>query len=320
MLRDANQNFSTKSMNLTSLNDSRINLLGLEFLRCLADPQPTSPPPMGPPSGSLYFGPGAGIFAHISTNYAETALGANALKSSIGNSNTALGAHALILSSNTQNNTGVGAHVLERFRTGIGNAALGYRAGHGLEEGSNNIYIGAHVGDANVIFTENNTIKIGLLQPFSTIPAHAACFIGGIYGKHVSLPFNRKLVYIDPNGKLGTEPSVPLFDSNNAIPLEPNPALMQLQPVTSTTNNEKHFGLIPAQVETLMPDLVTYTDDHKPADINYQALSVLQLGMLQMLHQKINKQEATLRHFKTLIEKQEAVLEGLKAQQNKKKQ
>jgi len=76
-----------------------------------------------------------------------------------GSFNTAEGYQALFVNSDGANNTAVGAKALKKS-LGTKNIAIGYQAGVSLINGNNNIYIGNQgAGD------ESQTIRIGTAQP-----------------------------------------------------------------------------------------------------------------------------------------------------------
>ena len=175
-----------------------------------------------------------------STGNANIAVGAAALLSNtVGSLNTAVGDDAL-RNNTDQNNTAVGQSALRNNTTGNFNTALGSAAGLDVTTASNVICIGAF--GANV---------------------SDSCYIGNVYGTFNTA--QSAVVYIDPDGRLGTGPSARRFKKDIADMGAASEVLLSMRPVTfhfKTQDTEKagreisQFGLIAEEVAEVNPDLI----------------------------------------------------------------
>jgi hypothetical protein len=159
-------------------------------------------------SGTENTAVGTDALAFNDSGSSNTATGSFALmNNTIGGSNTAIGWKALMannaglnnvalgtlaLSSNTSgnNNTAIGNLALLNSGSTSEHVAVGREAGLLITDVDNNIIIGHHTGVHSRFGQENNV-----------------CYIGNIYGANVDdMGGIAQIVYVDPDGRLGTVP------------------------------------------------------------------------------------------------------------------
>ncbi len=315
VMRDSNSHFSTKSMNLSDQAASHITLNNERLLRFR--PNQSNEPV------SMYLGYQAGpilLSGGLFGNVGETGIGIKALSASQGSSNTAVGRNALGDNTSGGGNTGIGDFALTsnkegRGNTGIGagtllfphtanankNTALGHFAGGALREGNNNIYIGTNVGNGDSLFSQSNTIRIGHPNAFTErndpTDAHTACYIGGIKN-HSLTNGNPATVGIDTTtGRLGvlTLPSRNDIIANKALGINAHD-IMKLKPAVYIhknrwANKPSHVGLILEDVQETVPSLLSYDENNNPIAFKYDMLTVLLLKQVQVLKEKMAKQD-----------------------------
>jgi hypothetical protein len=235
-----------------------------------------------------------GAFALFSNTIGvhNTATGWQALYSNNGNYNTANGADALYSNTTGIANTAVGSGALGSNTTGVGNTALGEGAGDSVTTASNVICIGS--GGANV---------------------SNSCYIANIYGN--SGPGGNIAVSIDPDGKLGTNPSSRRFKEEIKRMDRASESILAFKPVTfhykSDTKGTPQFGLIAEEVADVNPDLVVRDKNGEIYTVRYEAVNVMLLNEFLKEHRKVQEQEASITQLKSTVAKQEATI----AQQQK---
>jgi hypothetical protein len=150
----------------------------------------------GTSTGNYNTGVGAGTLG-LNNSDSNTAVGAVALLlNTAGTGNSALGTAAMVNNDNGSNNTAVGSFALQNNINGSDITAVGANTGTDPGIVSNNVYIGdpGFAGDTNVI-------SIGGIPASGTV--YENTYIGGIFGASVNtgsaLP-----VYVDIDGHLGT--------------------------------------------------------------------------------------------------------------------
>jgi hypothetical protein len=255
----------------------------------------------------------------------STALGNDALLSEAALFNTAVGSNALkALSSADQGNTAIGADALAQltflndpdlpvprigntavgwqallFSQGSRNIALGARAGFGLSDGDENIYIG-NEGESE----EDLSIHIGTDQERT--------FIAGIAGANVA---DGVSVLVSSSGQLGTVLSSRRYKQDIQPLGELSRDLLRLRPVTfrykepdAKGKHPMQYGLIAEEVAEVYPDLVAYAKDGRPQTVKYHKLNSLLLNELQKQHQQIRQQEEVITKLVARLDRLEAKL------------
>ena len=249
--------------------------------------------------GSLNTANGSEALYSNTTAFFNTAMGVQALYSNTtGLSNTATGYQALFSNITGGSNTANGVQALYRA-TGGGNIALGFQAGVNLTTGSNNIAI----GNAGVA-AESGKIRIGKQG------TQNGTFIAGIYNMNEGGTI--KPVYINSNGRLGTQPpaSARKFKEEIKAMEKSSEGILKLKPVTFRYKNDAEhtpqFGLIAEEVANVNPDLVVRDEHGKVYTVRYEAVNAMLLNEFLKEHQKVQGLEATIAQLKSRTGKQEA--------------
>ncbi len=220
------------------------------------------------------------------TGFNNTATGVQALASNTtGDHNTADGNTALLSNTIGFANTASGAGALLFNTSGTFNTALGFEAGSSVTTASNVIAIGTT--GANV---------------------SNSCYIGHIFGTFNTA--QSAVVYIDPDGRLGTGPSARRFKKDIADMGTDSEVLLSMRPVTfhfKTQDTEKagreisQFGLIAEEVAEVNPDLILRDKEGEIYTVRYDAVNAMLLNEFLKEHRKNEEQEATIAQLKSEI-------------------
>jgi len=247
-----------------------------------------------PNAASANTATGAVALLSNTTGFGNTATGVQALVSNTtGDHNTADGNAALLSNTTGFANTGSGAGALLFNTTGNSNTALGFEAGSSVTTASNVIAIGT--AGANV---------------------SNSCYIGHIFGTFNTA--QSAVVYIDPDGRLGTGPSARRFKKDISDMGAASEVLLSMRPVTfhfKTQDTEKagreisQFGLIAEEVAEVNPDLILRDKEGEIYSVRYDAVNAMLLNEFLKGHRKmaeqasqIEQQTATISHLKKEIE------------------
>ena len=267
-----------------------------------------------------------------STGESNTAVGTNALSNNTtSDSNTAIGREALYLSNTIGGQTAVGYHALrnsspsgqfcfgntavgfnalEDSTDGCGNTALGTAALGSNTTGSSNVGVGVIAG--NNVTTASNVICIGAVG----VNASNSCFISNIWNQ----PGGSQAVYVNSDGKLGTQVSSRRFKDDIKPINQASEAIHRLRPVSFRYKAEVEptrpvgFGLIAEEVEKINPDLVTYDQDGKPFVVRYDAVNAMLLNEFLKEHRKVEKLEAALEAVNAHLKLQDANIRKVRAE------
>ena len=253
-------------------------------------------------TGSSNNAVGVSALLNNESGFYNNAHGGLALTSNVdGSGNNAFGDGALGSNVSSFSNTAIGDFALA-YSTGSRNTALGGLAGGSVTTGSDNIALGNGAG-SNVT-TANNVICIG------TAGANVSnsCYIGQIYGTFNTA--QSAVVYIDPDGRLGTGPSARRFKKDIADMGADSEVLLSMRPVTfhfKTPDTEKagreisQFGLIAEEVAEVNPDLILRDKEGEIYSVRYDAVNAMLLNEFLKEHRKNEKQETTIAELKTEI-------------------
>jgi hypothetical protein len=257
-----------------------------------------------------------GFDALGSTNGNEnTAVGDAALTfSDTGNNNTTVGSGALEINSSGSNNTAVGADVLQNNTgndntaiglsaltnntTGSGNTVLGENALVSETTGSNNIAIGLDAGSK--LTSGNDNIYLGVESAVSESKTmrlgqdQTHTFVAGIAGH----PLIGSQVVVTAAGQLGIVASSARFKRDIQAMGEGSQGLLQLRPVTFRYKQDpqatRQYGLIAEEVAKVYPELVTRGPDGKVASVEYHELIPMLLNELQRQQREFQELKAAL--------------------------
>ena len=216
------------------------------------------------PVGERNVAVGPGSLYSTASDQPNNAFGATALVSNgVGNFNNAFGHFALKANTTGLRNVGLGAGALKHNTTRSDNIALGNDAG-------------------SLPVSGVNTIRLGRQG------AQLKTFIVGIRSVTVS---GGAAVMGNSLGQLGVQRLSRRFKKDIAPIGAASAALLKLRPVAFRYGQADGRGQHPMQhsliaeaVARVMPDLVVYGQDGKPATVAYQTLSRLLLNEFQIEH------------------------------------
>ena len=251
----------------------------------------------------------------------NTATGAGALFLNAGanpnaaTANTATGAVALLSNTTGFNNTADGNAALLSNTTGFANTAIGAAALFNNTSGTFNTALGFEAGAS--VTTASNVIAIG------TTGANVSnsCYIGQVYGAFNTA--QSAVVYIDPDGRLGTGPSARRFKRDIADMGAASEVLLSMRPVTfhfKTQDTGKagrdisQFGLIAEEVAEVNPDLILRDKEGEIYSVRYDAVNAMLLNEFLKEHRKNEEQEAMIARQQKQIESLTAGLQRVSAQ------
>jgi hypothetical protein len=271
--------------------------------------------------GSFNTATGAGaLFLNAGANpnsaTANTATGAVALLSNTtGFNNTATGFQALVSNTTGDHNTADGNAALLSNTTGFANTASGVGALFNNTSGTFNTSLGFEAGAS--VTTASHVIAIG------TAGANVSnsCYIGQIYGTFNTA--QSAVVYIDPDGRLGTGPSARRFKKDIADMGAASEVLLSMRPVTfhfKTQDTEKagreisQFGLIAEEVAEVNPDLILRDKEGEIYSVRYDAVNAMLLNEFLKEHRKNEEQEAMIAQQQKQIDALTAGLQKVSAQ------
>jgi hypothetical protein len=245
------------------------------------------------------------------TGINNTANGDSALTNNKGSQNTGMGAGALYSNTTGSNNTAIGYGAFSNLNglvtTGSYNIGLGFNAGSQLTNGSNNIDIGAPG-----VAADSGKIRIG------TQGTQNGTFIAGIY--NVSEGGTIKPVYINSNGRLGTQP--PASSRRFKTKIKPmdksSEALLGLKPVTFHYKGDEQstaqFGLIAEEVAKVSPELVVRDDDGEIYTVRYEAVNAMLLNEFLKQHKKVEDLEGIVASLAATVKEQAAQIQKVTTQ------
>jgi len=178
----------------------------------------------------------------------------------------------------------------------------------------NNIALGASAG-FNVT-TADNVICIGADgQNVSN-----SCYIGEIFGVTSA---GGTAVFINGDGKLGTQTSSARFKEEIKVMDKASEALFALNPVTFYYKKAidpvrtSQFGLVAEEVEKVNPDLVVHDKDGKPYSVRYDAVNAMLLNEFLKEHRTVQELKSTLaqqqKDYQTTATRQQKQIEALTA-------
>jgi hypothetical protein len=230
----------------------------------------------------------------------NSAFGWEALSSNTtGGSNTAIGNTTLQNNIDGFSNTAIGGGALNSNTTGGSNTALGTLAGSAQTTGSSNVYIGAGVTG---VAGESN-----------------ACYIASIFGAGVGA--GTTAVFVDSNGKLGTNFSSRRFTEENRPMEGASEALFSLRPVAFRYKKEidpagtPQLGLVAEDVDKVNPDLVVRDKEGKPYSVRYDQVNAMLLNEFLKEHRKVEQQQAAIAQLESAVAQQQKGFESKLAKQ-----
>ena len=268
--------------------------------------------------GSQNTATGAGALLSNTTGPFNTANGAFALfNNAVGPDNTATGAQTLFNNTTGGFNTANGAFAMPSNATGNDNTAIGFLALANNTTGSGNIALGINAGFG--VTTVDNVICIG----HNGQNVGNSCYIGQIFTATSS---GGIAVFINSDGKLGTNTSSRRFKEEIKVMDKTSEALFALKPVTFRYKKEidpagtSQFGLVAEEVEKVNPDLVVRDKDGKPYTVRYEQVNAMLLNEFLKEHRKakeqnskIQQQAATITELKSTVAQQQKGLQTVTA-------
>lgn len=231
-------------------------------------------------SGDFNTAVGHDAAPNITDGGSNVAVGGFAMRANIsGSQNVGVGTGALERIRISNGNTAIGSGALFQLELGINNIAIGERTGLGLVAGSHNIYLGA-----SGVNLDNYTTRLGS-------GAQQRAFIGGIRGVQTGIA-NAVPVVIDSSGQLGTVNSSRRF-KEDIQDLDVADKVLDLRPVqfrytTAFADGAKPWqdGLVAEEVEAVLPELVSRSQDGEIETVHYHVLPTLLLAQVQRLERE----------------------------------
>ena len=290
---------------LLSLTDGTYNTaIGIYSLLSLTDGDFNT----GVGAGTLLSNSG-GAFQQGSQN---TATGAGALLSNTtGPFNTANGAFALFSNAGGPDNTATGAQTLFNNSTGGFNTAIGFLALANNTTGSGNIALGINAGFG--VTTVDNVICIG----HNGQNVGNSCYIGQIFNATSS---GGIAVFINSDGKLGTNTSSRRFKEDIKPMDHASEALFALEPVTFRYKKEidpsgtPQLGLVAEDVDKVNSDLVVRDNDGKPYTVRYEQVNAMLLNEFLKEHAVFVREQRKVEQLEEQVERLTARLQKVSAQ------
>ena len=245
-----------------------------------------------------------------------------ALSNTTGFNNTATGVQALASNTTGDHNTADGNTALLSNTTGFANTASGVGALLFNTNGAFNTALGFEAGSS--VTTARHVIAIG------TAGANVdnSCYIGQIYGTFNTA--QSAVVYIDPDGRLGTGPSARRFKKDIADMGAASEVLLSMRPVSfhfKTQATEKagreisQFGLIAEEVAEVNPDLILRDKEGEIYSVRYDAVNAMLLNEFLKEHRKVERldcktqeQETTIAELKSEAVSHRAMVSQLKTE------
>ena len=245
-----------------------------------------------------------GNFLGTNAGLSNTAIGSAALSRNSGNFNTATGRRALELNTTGTYNTAIGLAALASNTTGTQNIAVGAGAGF-YTTGNNNIDIGSDGAAGGSGFIRIGQVGLQFLT-----------YIAGIYNAPALV--NGTTVYVEPDGRLGTNPSSRRFKDNITDMNAASSALMNLRPVTFHYKTDQNpsgrtlqYGLIAEEVAEVYPGLVIHSAVGEIDAVAYQHLPPMLLNEFQKQQRTIQAQAADIQKQAIELAEQRAKTETL---------
>lgn len=262
--------------------------------------------------------PSAGLGARVNTN---TAVGAEALLSrTSGLGNTAVGTQALAASTTGATNVAIGARALFANTAGNANSAFGWSALLNLTSGSRNLALGQSAGSIletgsdNIYIRNGGTVNESETMRIGTV---TRSFIAGIRGT-ITGANDATAVVIDSFGQLGTISSTRRVKEDiedlgavarQVLALRP----VQFRYTKPFANGSKpvQYGLIAEEVADVLPELVAHDQNGEPASVKYHILPTLLLAEVQRLERERASLQNQLEAETTAREAQAARIDAL---------
>jgi hypothetical protein len=262
--------------------------------------------------GSQNTATGAGALLSNTTGPFNTANGAFALFSNaVGPDNTATGAQTLFNNTTGGFNTANGAFAMPSNATGNDNTAIGFLALANNTTGSGNIALGINAGFG--VTTVDNAICIG----HNGQNVGNSCYIGQIFNATSS---GGIAVFINSDGKLGTNTSSRRFKEEIKVMDKTSEALFALKPVTFRYKKEidpagtSQFGLVAEEVEKVNPDLVVRDKEGKPYSVRYDQVNAMLLNEFLKAHRRMEEQDKRIEELTAQLKQQAAQIQKVSTQ------
>ena len=257
--------------------------------------------------GSQNTATGAGALLSNTTGPFNTANGAFALfNNAVGPDNTATGAQTLFNNTTGGFNTANGAFAMPSNATGNDNTAIGFLALANNTTGSGNIALGINAGFG--VTTVDNVICIG----HNGQNVGNSCYIGQIFNATSS---GGIAVFINSDGKLGTNTSSRRFKEEIKVMDKTSEALFALKPVTFRYKKEidpagtSQFGLVAEEVEKVNPDLVVRDKEGKPYSVRYDQVNAMLLNEFLKAHRRMEEQDKRIEELTAQLKQQAAQIQ-----------
>jgi hypothetical protein len=144
-----------------------------------------------------------------------------------------------------------------------------------------------------------------------------SCYIGQIFNATSS---GGIAVFINSDGKLGTNTSSRRFKEEIKVMDKTSEALFALKPVTFRYKKEidpagtSQFGLVAEEVEKVNPDLVVRDKEGKPYSVRYDQVNAMLLNEFLKAHRRMEEQDKRIEELTAQLKQQAAQIQKVSTQ------
>ena len=235
---------------------------------------------------------GAQALRYNTKGYSNTAIGRYALyQNRSGGYNTASGVVSLFSNTTGYRNTAMGMYGLAYNKTGSDNTALGYSAGYQNNKGSGNVFIGHKAG-----YYEKGSQKLFIDNSNTTKPLFYGDFSKNTLKVNGKMYATRFFRVSDARLKVDIRPL------NNALDTVLRLKGKQYRLIDESVD-QTDIGLIAQDVEKILPEVVSQTEDGYKA-ITYQSLTAVLIEAMKEQQQQITALEKENQQLKTIMAEQ----------------
>ena len=231
---------------------------------------------------------GKGALSKSTRGHWNTAIGSAALQKNAGDLNTAIGLYALNGNTKGSYNTASGVSALRYNTTGNYNTALGVYSGYKNKTGSSNVFIGYKAG-----YSEKGNSKLYIDNSDTKKPLVYGDFLKNTLKVNGRMYATKFIKSSDARLKTDIRPL------NNALDTVLSLQGKQYRLIDEAVN-QTDIGLIAQDVEKVLPQIVSQTEDGYKA-IDYQSLTAVLIEAMKEQQDQITSLEKENSELKALV-------------------